>query len=101
MKKLRVLSWNSDARGFFGGPGTYVNMTQFTGTDYVRIVEFVLLTGPSGSFSGPGLKFFLSSITPIIYMCVCVFSFFFFSARHLVGEKLGVPGQLQFNFTRG
>ncbi len=83
MKKLRVLFWNNDARGFFGGPGTYVNVTQFTGPDYVRRVEFVLLTGPSGSFSGPGLEFF------------------FFSARHLVGEKLGAPGQLPFNFTRG
>jgi hypothetical protein len=34
-------------------------------------------------------------------MCVCVcFFLFFFSARHLVGQKLRVPGQLQFNFTR-
>ncbi len=100
MKKLRVLFWNNDARGFFGGPGTYVNVTQFTGTDYVRIVEFALLTGPSGSFSGPGLKFFLSSIIPIIYMCVC-FLLFFLPCPSLSWGETRVPGQLQFNFTRG
>jgi hypothetical protein len=33
-------------------------------------------------------------------MCVCALFPFFFSARHLVGQKLRVPGQLQFNFTR-
>jgi hypothetical protein len=54
-------------------------------------LEFALLTGPSGSFSGPGLKK-ISVLDIPIYVCVCVLFPFFLLCPSLSWAETKGPG---------